>query len=476
MTKSTTLNATPDARTLLRLDKLTLHNFRCFNDCVLELDPNLTVLVAENAQGKTALLNAISIALDVFVAGIGHSQSNGFERSDIHLIRDAEKGMVPAPIVKFDAAGVVDGEALTWGRSLSSSSPLSRSSTKDVKVMRAATERLAARVSDAEGNMSATLPSVAFYGTGRLWDEHRLTEGKRWGSTEKSTRFSAYLDCLSPSSSFKTFATWYEDTSNSLRSSTSKALGFQEKPETLLAAVRKPVEVVLEPTGWNTIDWEFPVVNEIGVPQGRGFLVVEHDERGRLPLSSLSDGVRNMVALVGDLAHRCVRLNPHLGENAASLTPGILLIDEVDMHLHPRWQQLVVGLLQKAFPAMQMVFTTHSPQVLSTVTKESIRVISIASGGDSIKIPEYQTRGVESADVLATIMGVDPVPQVEEAEWVNDYRALIETGNHASADGIALRLKLTRHFSNVHPLILDFERLIRFQDFKRRKPQVGQDK
>lgn len=470
-----TNTATPDATTLLRLDKLTLHNFRCFTNCLLELDPNLTVLVAENAQGKTALLNAISIALDVFVAAIGHSQSNGFDRSDIHLIRDGETGMVPAPIVKFDAAGVVDGDALIWGRSLSSSSPLARSSTKDVKAMRAAAERLAARLSDVEAKTPVSLPSVAFYGTGRLWDEHRLTEGKRWLACAKPTRFSAYLDCLSPSSSFKTFATWYEETSNSLRSSTSKGLGLDERPENLLTAVRKAVEVVLEPTGWTKVDWEFPSVDEIGVRQGRGFLVVEHDERGRLPLSSLSDGVRNMVALVGDLAHRCVRLNPHLGENAASLTPGILLIDEVDMHLHPRWQQLVVGLLQKAFPAMQMVFTTHSPQVLSTVTKESIRVIRMVSGKGTIKTPEYQTRGVESADILATIMGVDPVPQVDEAKWLNDYRALIETGNHASADGLALRSKLVYHFASDHPLILDCDRLIRFQNFKRRKPQAGQD-
>ena len=288
-------------------------------------------------------------------------------------------------------------------------------------------------------------------------------------------RISAYLDCLSPSSSFKAFATWYEETSNSLRSPTSKALGPQERPENLLAAVRKAVEVVLDPTGWTKIDWDFPSMDERGMPQGRGCLVVEHAERGRLPLSSLSDGVRNMVALVGDLAHRCVRLNPHLGEDAASLTPGILLIDEVDMHLHPRWQQLVVGLLRRAFPAMQMVFTTHSPQVLSTVTKESIRVIRLAGAQGLLTAPEYQTRGVESADVLATIMGVDPVPQVEEAKWINDYRALVETGDPASRDGMALRSKLTSHFGDDHPLLLDCDRLIRFQAFKRRKAQAGQD-
>ena len=95
--------------------------------------------------------------------------------------------------------------------------------------------------------------------------------------------------------------------------------------------------------------------------------MVEHPEYGRLPLSSLSDGVRNMIALIADIAHRCARLNPHLSEEAARQTPGVLLIDEVDMHLHPRWQQLVVDLLRKAFPSLQIILSTHSPHVLSTV-------------------------------------------------------------------------------------------------------------
>ena len=118
----------------------------------------------------------------------------------------------------------------------------------------------------------------------------------------------------------------------------------------------------MSPQAGRPIDWEFAPKDAAGYSQGRGYVVVEHSENGRLPLSQLSDGVRNMVSLIADLAYRSVRLNPHLGEEAARLTPGILLIDEIDMHLHPRWQQLVVDLLQKTFSAMQMILTTHSPK------------------------------------------------------------------------------------------------------------------
>lgn len=461
------------ANTTLRIDKLVLSSFRCFTDIAVDFDPTLTVLVADNAQGKTALLNAISIALDVFVFAIGdNKQCLEFVRSDIHRAREDGGNMVLAPIVKFSAQGFAESHALTWGRSLSSHSPLARNSRKDVKPMREAAESMRAQLDDSGTQTPLTLPSVAFYGTGRLWDEHRLTEGKRWLATARPSRFSAYLDCLSPSSSFKTFATWYEETANALRSSTDKTRGSQEKPETLLAAVRKAVEVVLKPTGWTKIDWEFPALDENMHPQGRGHLAVEHDSRGRLPLSMMSDGVRNMVALVGDLAHRCARLNPHFGEDAASRTPGILLIDEIDMHLHPGWQQLVVGLLQEAFPAMQMVLTTHSPQVLTTVRKEHIRMIVCDKNGKwSADMPLHSPLGHEPGDALAFVMGVDAMPPLDILDDVQDYEQWARAGKTNSIEALGILSRLNQagfEFNDAQKALFAFlsAKLAREQELK----------
>lgn len=68
-------------------------------------------------------------------------------------------------------------------------------------------------------------------------------------------------------------------------------------------------------------------------------LVMNHPQHGKIPLAQLSDGLRNAVAMVADIAFRCVKLNPHLRDEAALKTQGIVLIDEVDMFLHPAWQQ-----------------------------------------------------------------------------------------------------------------------------------------
>jgi len=173
-----------------------------------------------------------------------------------------------------------------------------------------------------------------------------------------------------------------------------------------------------------------------------------------------------MIALIADIAQRCASLNPHLSDTAARRTSGVLLIDEVDMHLHPRWQQQVIDLLRKAFPALQMIVSTHSPHVLSTVDKESIRVIRLHDGRGLLETPTLQTRGVESADVLANIMGVDPIPHVEEAQWLSDYHALIQRHLFETADAKGLRTRLEEHFGNEHPVIFECDRMIRLERFK----------
>lgn len=81
-------------------------------------------------------------------------------------------------------------------------------------------------------------------------------------------------------------------------------------------------------------------------------IVASHKEYGDLPVTSLSDGVRNMIGMVADIAYRAVRLNPHLLNQAVKETNGIVLIDEVDMHLHPEWQQLILQNIREAFPKL----------------------------------------------------------------------------------------------------------------------------
>ena len=203
---------------------------------------------------------------------------------------------------------------------------------------------------------------------------------------------------------------------------------------------------------------------------------MNHDQQGELKVSQLSDGIRNMLALVGDIAYRCYKLNAHLGEAAPRRTHGIVMIDEVDMHLHPGWQQTVLTDLTKAFPKLQFIVTTHSPQVLTSVDASCIRLLRQEVDPETgvqqtVAAPvTLQTKGVASSDLLAQIMGVDPIPDVPEARVLSEYHALIQQNLHEGEHGSALRGQLETHFGPDHLAMRECDRMIRLQAFKQKLP------
>ncbi|MEA3252750.1 MAG: AAA family ATPase, partial [Pseudomonadota bacterium] len=146
----------------------------------------------------------------------------------------------------------------------------------------------------------------------------------------------------------------------------------------------------------------------------------------------------------------------------------------VDLHLHPAWQQRVIQSLIATFPKVQFIVTTHSPQVLTTVSRECIRLIDSRWDEEREEWawvgvePEYQTRGVSSVETLSRIMGIDPVPDVKEARLLDRYRQMIEQGEEESQPGQRLYRQLIAHFGEDHPVMVDCERLRRFQAMKRR--------
>lgn len=433
--------------TALRLDRLSLTNYRCFAHCELDFHPELTVLVAENGSGKTAVLDAAASALSVFVNALyAPERIRRIERSDVRLVPDDERRMAPSLPTEYEAQGTVLGAPMMWKSAVRTYGDKVRPSTRHFEPLKAAAQGFR---SDA-----AVLPLIAYYGTGRLWSDHRLTESRRSSVTNVEERVAGYADCLASSSSFKGISAWYD-----FRVRQTASPAYRESLTANLAmiqGVREAADRVLKPTGWCNLHWDTDVQA----------LTAEHERQGRLPLFMLSDGVRTMLALVADVARRCGSLNPQLSDRAPVETPGVVIVDEVDMHLHPHWQQQVLGLLRGAFPALQIIVSTHSPHVLSTVDKSSIRIFHLDGGDARIETPLMQTRGVESADVLASVMRVDPIPQLQESSDLSTYRALIEDGHADGPEASALRQRLVAHFGESHPVILECDRLIRFQQFR----------
>ena len=469
----------------MRLETLRLKNFRCFDELALDLHPRLTVLVAENGQGKSAMLDAIRIALAPFVNSFDlarwgfNDPGNSITVSDVRLIRRDKGDMVrqmPCEVTMVGDYGC--GESTTWSRYRDKEDKATKTKDGgDTHKLKKWASRVQAQIRDRDAP-ELQLPVFGYYGTGRLWSQKQLRKAPKGRDDTKDPdfymRLFAYRHCLDPASSYKHFKEWFTWAFESLREQQIHELEGRSDPEELRAAqerirvVQQAIDTFLKPvTGWHTL--EYSVSREKS-------LVLHHDQQGILDVEQLSDGIRSMLAMVGDIAYRCIKLNPQLGEKAALETSGVVMIDEVDMHLHPRWQQRVLEQFQQAFPRIQFIVTTHSPQVLSTVPAKSIRILVAerdeSLGQQSVQIHEagQETQGTTSSDLMAAIMGTDPMPDIAIARQLSQYHALIQQDEERSDKARRLREELEQHYGATHPLMLECDRLIRLQALKRRKP------
>ncbi len=436
------------------ITKLTLRNYRCFQELSLSLHNRLTVFVAPNGGGKTAVLDGLAVALRLFVDTVeGRTTSKGFDSRDIRLVLNPEGKMEPVTPVALEAAGKFLGHDVSWVRERQSEAA-SRTTTARAGELKAVAFALAHQNQEWVLSKSANVPLfplISYYGTGRLWSTSKLTEGKKIRETAPNARHRGYTDCLSSSSHFKYFIDWYRRFSYEARKVAPEQEDSPHEPRRTLTAVGQAVDIALTPSGWHGLEWDF----------AEDTIVAHHDEFGRLPVDTLSDGIRNMIGLVADIAHRTARLNPHLGESAAIGTPGIVLIDEVDMHLHPQWQQVVLQSLEKAFPLIQFIVTTHSPQVLTTVRKENIRILMREEDGRwTAGEPSTSPLAHESGDALALIMGTHPRPDAPAIlPDLRAYEQLARAGQGHSEKAREIQVRLEAagfEFSAAERALFDF--------------------
>lgn len=441
----------------MNLKRLRLQNYRRFDFFEIDFQSSLTVIAARNGQGKTTILEAIAAALGPFVGAFDDGKSKHIDRSDARYKR-VGLGFENEQIFPVLIDAEMTRPDLTWQRALNG--PKGRTTTKEAVPL---ANWGSALVSSVRTGEKVLLPVVCYYSSRRLWVTHKITSAK---AVLSESRMIGYEDCLSSSSNYSQIQLWLRKATYAAIQQRSQS-GYEAGHLDLrLKGIGEAVNYVLSEEGWDNFHYSL-VFEE---------LAMSHPDHGALPVSMLSDGVRAVISLVADLALRCVRLNGYLQEFAPKKTPGIVLIDEVDLHLHPAWQQRILTSLRDAFPSIQFIVTTHSPQVVSTVAAESIRVI--VPDTDSVTLqrrfvavtPQQEVEGTASSDVLSSIFNVDPVPDIEISRLLSSYMALIQQGLHEGDTGRANRTVLEGHFGSQHPLILECDRLARLQDFKRRMP------
>ena len=403
----------------MKLERVTIENYRAIKKLALPLDSTLTVLHGPNGHGKTSVLSAIATGLGSIPRWLPEISGIDFRKVD-------RRGELPLRV----ALRTVDGTE--WERRrVGRYGTTKHQAFASTRMLKDIVDEIVA--ADREGAAPIDLPIVAFYDTDRAVSDktHRAKSSKM-----EFVRYAALERALGGRTDFSEFFSWFyfrED--EELREKDErKDFNYRLKD---LDAVRKAIERMVPGVSKPRTKLHPPrllltVELSDGEPQG-------------LEFDQLSGGYRIALALVADLARRMAQGNPHLDDPLAS--EAVVLIDEVDLHLHPEWQQRILVDLMRTFPNAQFIVSTHSPQVLTTVDPRHILHLHREDGGIVANpcAPSTPTYGAEAGTILDAVMGVRERPMAEHNEFVKklgEYMNLVYAGSGRSEEAIALRANL----------------------------------
>lgn len=397
------------------LEKVKLHNYRCYEELEVDFHKQLTVIVGKNGSGKTTILEATAIALGTWFVGFNNISGKGIDKTTDPLRKAYSVGSTddvqPQFPVEIEADGKieeVDENMIHWKRAINRSK--GTMTTKDAKNLVEYASKYQKALS--EGRTDVILPIVAYYGTGRLWDYHRQ---KKTNIFQVSSRTNGYIDSLDGTANVKLMMEWFQNMTITQYQRQEEKLDPIPELETVYLAMETLITKLM---GYQNVKARYSMsTREIDI-----YYTDENQQRMKMPLNQMSDGYKGIISLITDIAYRLATLNPQLGTDILKKGTGVILIDEVDLHLHPAWQQKVLKNLMMIFPKLQFIVTTHAPAVINSVQAENLRILNHGE----ITMPGNEIYGKDVNSVLKEIMGANERPEEVSELFKMFYKCLSE--------------------------------------------------
>ena len=409
----------------MKLKSVEIENYRAIEKLSLTLDPSLTVLHGDNGYGKTSVLSAIAV-------GLGSEEILGpFLDTFIDFCEGDWREDAGKPRVSLTSVGEYHEHV---SERQGNRSVLEQEKAEQIMLSyRENLERGLIERSQ-ENKEDKNIPIGVLYGTDRTVSGMPESVLRHPPPLPLVPRLDALKEALAARTDFEALFTWFY---------------FKEDEELREQKERRDFNYQLKDVSVarQAISSMLPEVSDPRTELNPlRFVVSVRSEQGRvekLSLDQLSGGYRIVLALAADLARRMVQINPHMDDPLKS--EAVVLIDEIELHLHPKWQQRILADLQRTFPNAQFIVSTHSPQVLTTV--EPQRIVELAREGDCIVAgaPARATYGAEAGDVLSVEMGVNERPPENEfTKALEQYRHLVSEGKGESEKALMLRCKLEK--------------------------------
>ncbi|MEH2366804.1 MAG: AAA family ATPase [Nostoc sp.] len=454
----------------MKVKRLKMQSFRGIGDLTLEFyEAEPTVFIGINGVGKSSILDCLAILLSQLIGRIASDQDKftpanqsinisgsqiniqGYIYGNVNLYSDNSNqsrsfGEQNSKIRDFSAQDITNGCEETYNEiqvlldSLSVNWFLKNTLKENSKNLNNYQHELKTVVEEIHSqwqkNPETNLPLAVYYRVNRAVVDISLDISKDY-SFEQIDAYEQALNGIQIS--FSTFFQWFrtlEDLENEKRRDTSSYRSQQ------LEAARQAIYSLI------------PYFSNLRVRRSPLRMTVQKQGQEFI-INQLSDGEKCLLAMVGDLARRLAIANPSLSDPLQG--SGVVLIDEIELHLHPKWQREIIPALTRTFPNCQFIVTTHSPQVISQVKPEGIYILEKTDEGVVAKRPK-SSFGRDSNRILEDLMGVPARPQKIKESLLELFR-LIDAGNIEGAR--KLRQQLANEIGADEPEFVKADVLIR---------------
>jgi predicted ATP-binding protein involved in virulence len=402
----------------LKITQLELENFKAIKDIKIDrFDKNLTVIIGSNGAGKTTILDALSLNLSWLRNRIVKNGGGGtpIDVLDINLDQDAEHASI---LTKYNFNSKLNAQMELIGKRDGSKT---NKKSSIVEITKMGSMYKFAKKKDSEFNM----PLLAYYNVNRSTDitDKDTKNFDETTNVDQLGTFYGYQDSLNGRADFKQFFRWFKRITDidMHRQTKNTSISYDDLleylPKELDAKTKKSLaEAFVEKSAGKSIS----NINKIRSTFNRlievfmdGFgnleiqiepaltMTIEKNSQ-KLSVLQLSQGEKSLLALVLDIGRRLVLLNPSLDNPLDG--EGVVLIDEIDLHLHPAWQKKIILGLKKAFKNCQFIVSTHSPQIIGEVEPRQIIILYLDSNNLINYYQPQQSFGLTSNEILDGLM------------------------------------------------------------------------
>ena len=372
------------------MERIELHNYRCFEHLELTFSARVNLLIGDNSSGKTTLIRALSAVLNSFFFGFSDEYTRfvGLYKSDFRISEAIEGLETEKPII-------VDFELLHRHSRLELHSTKSRTLQRPLAEIGDLGEVMYHGLFKEKVQVLA-LPLFASFSTSDIHASRKINSEPFKKYIHKPTF--GYYECLQGDG----FLDYW----------TTRLLVLREgnTGELEVLGVLQALMQMLGVDGCN-------VITDIHIRPIQGKIYYYLNDGRVSDTENLSDGLRRLINIGMDLGFRCMLLNKGIyGPDACAKTEGTVLIDEIDLHLHPTLQAVAMKGLQNAFPRLQFIITSHAPMVMTGIPMDANnKIIHLRhSLADGYTANEIQTYGLDASTIIQAVLGVTPRSQAVE--------------------------------------------------------------